>query len=1061
MLALRCPNCRRKLSVPSHLAGRRVRCPACAQIMRVPIPQQSGASATASAESPTLPRMPSAAAAEPQPSTKFPPASHVMPAVAAAVASTTIEQPSPYSYLAPPQAADEIGRLGGYRILKALGEGGMGVVFLAEDPRLKRKIALKVMKPEAAAQPQSRQRFVREAQNAAALVHDHVITIYQVGEDRGIPFLAMPVLKGESLDVRLEREGRLVLPEVLRISREIAEGLAAAHDVGLIHRDIKPANVWLEAPKARVKLLDFGLARANVGDEKLTQSGTILGTPAYMAPEQARNQMNIDHRADLFSLGTVMYEMSTGVRPFQGNDPLAVITSLALDDPPPPTVENSLIPEELSDLIMQLLSKKPEDRPSHAHHVVEQLRRLEPLYAPRPLSDSGRMPKASLFDAPTGRSWPRAMPPVLPTSPEESSLLGELVKQTNSNTNNAAEEDDDPQSYVWATVLHETPPNPSNPTVSGSRLPAHVAEGVITLAGHQGDVTAVAFHPEGKLVATGCADRLVRLWHAEDGREHLVLRGHVGPITALAFSPEGKHLLSASGGIVKIWDIATGSDLMTLTGHSDFITAADFSPDGRLIATTSADQSAKLWDRATGKEIRTLLGHSDYVTALAFRWDGSRLATASADQTIIQWDVHQGTRLQTSQGHQDFITALAYSFDGRRLYSTSRDRTARIWDAETGAELGQITSPGWLTDVAVRPDDRMWIVVGAESQLGVRDPYTGQELFSLKPKHSQGLTSVAFATDGKRMITGSRDKTAKLWDLTVAQKPVQGDGHTDFVNCVAFFPDGQRIVSSSRDKSIRIWRASNGELLQTLQGHTDWVLCVSLNADGSRLVSGSDDRTVKIWDPHSGHELLTLVGHQSFVRSVAFSPDGKRIASGSADQTVRVWNATTGEAMLELHGHLGSVHAVAFGPNGKRIVSAGLDQMVRVWDLATGQEILTLQGHTDSVDAVVFSPDGKRIASASADRTVRLWDLATASEVMCLEGHTRSVDSVAFNFDGSRLVSGSGDRTIKVWDVRTGQELFSLYGHTRSVTSVAFSPDGNHIVSGSADLSVKVWYANW
>ncbi|WP_157369822.1 serine/threonine-protein kinase, partial [Zavarzinella formosa] len=299
---------------------------------------------------------------------------------------------SSFGFLSPPQAEGELGRLNGYRVLRKLGEGGMGIVFEAEDIRLKRLVALKVMKPKIAAEEHYRERFLREAQAAAAVVHDHICPIYQIGEESGVLFIAMPFLKGEALDAylkrlkRLKRQRPLPIPIALRIGREIAEGLAAANDAGLVHRDIKPGNIWLESDPGnaarkiagqrlvpdRVKILDFGLARFTAEDVCLTQSGAILGTPAYMAPEQARGKQ-VDHRADLFSLGVMLYEMTTGRLPFTGKDALSILTSLALDEPTAPVLFNMDVPPELSDLIMQLLSKSPDQRPANGWVIAESL----------------------------------------------------------------------------------------------------------------------------------------------------------------------------------------------------------------------------------------------------------------------------------------------------------------------------------------------------------------------------------------------------------------------------------------------------------------------------------------------------------------------------------------------------------------------------------------------------------------------------------------------------------------------------------------------------------------
>ncbi len=289
----------------------------------------------------------------------------------------TIGQPaqSPSDpFLRPPRSEGELGRLGNYRVLQVLGQGGMGKVYQAEDTLLQRQVALKVMLPGVASNDKARQRFLREARAAAALEHDNIVTIHQVGEDNGIPFLAMPLLRGESLEERLRRDGKLPIGEVVRVGREMAEGLAAAHEHGLIHRDIKPGNIWLEGKRARVKVLDFGLARpvAAGQDNPVTEAGAVLGTPAYMAPEQARGE-EVDGRADLFSLGCVLYQMSTGTRPFQGETLMAVLSSVLLDQPEAPRQRNPEMPAALSELVLRLLAKDREQRPASAQAVAEEL----------------------------------------------------------------------------------------------------------------------------------------------------------------------------------------------------------------------------------------------------------------------------------------------------------------------------------------------------------------------------------------------------------------------------------------------------------------------------------------------------------------------------------------------------------------------------------------------------------------------------------------------------------------------------------------------------------------
>jgi ABC-type branched-subunit amino acid transport system substrate-binding protein/tRNA A-37 threonylcarbamoyl transferase component Bud32 len=292
-----------------------------------------------------------------------------------------------FEFLSPPQAPDELGRMAHYRVLKVLGRGGMGIVFQAEDLFLRRRVALKVMSPALAQVTVDRQRFLREARAVASVRNDHVVTVHEVSQHDDLPYLAMELLEGERLDLWLHHVPRPALYQVVRIGMEIAEGLQAAHERGMIHRDIKPANIWLEAPYGRVKVLDFGLAR-HAEDVHLTQAGTILGTPAYMAPEQAEPDP-VDHRCDLFSLGCVLYQLATGQVPFAGNTAMSVLKAVALKDPPPPRDLDPSLPPELADLIVQLLAKRPADRPASARVVAERLRALLDGLTPTPFSLAG------------------------------------------------------------------------------------------------------------------------------------------------------------------------------------------------------------------------------------------------------------------------------------------------------------------------------------------------------------------------------------------------------------------------------------------------------------------------------------------------------------------------------------------------------------------------------------------------------------------------------------------------------------------------------------------------
>tara|TARA_B100001123_G_scaffold48600_2_gene49463 strand:- start:127 stop:3696 length:3570 start_codon:yes stop_codon:yes gene_type:complete len=341
--------------------------------------------------------------------------------------------------------------------------------------------------------------------------------------------------------------------------------------------------------------------------------------------------------------------------------------------------------------------------------------------------------------------------------------------------------------------------------------------------------------------------------------------------------------------------------------------------------------------------------------------------------------------------------------------------------------------------------------VGRPSATGSPDQFHGA------PDLTTGRDAAGIRGQQDQPVVG-KDSTQQVDHRFAARLSLSLAGHTGRIYCVCFSPDGKRIVSGSRDNTLKVWDAETGKETLTLKGHTSIVQSVSFSANGKWIVSGSDDKTLKIWNAQTGQEIRTLKGHFDVVLSVNFSPDGKRIVSGSFDRTLKVWDAQTGQETLSLTGHSAIVSSVSFSPDGKRIVSGSFDRTLKVWDAQTGQETLTLKGHTSMVKSVSFSPDGKWIVSGSGDNTLKVWDAQTGQETLTLEGHSGNVESVSCSPDGRRIVSVSGDKTLKVWDAETGQETLSLAGHSERISSVSFSPEGKRVVSGGG--LVKVWSLN-
>ncbi|KAF7505951.1 hypothetical protein GJ744_012393 [Endocarpon pusillum] len=371
-----------------------------------------------------------------------------------------------------------------------------------------------------------------------------------------------------------------------------------------------------------------------------------------------------------------------------------------------------------------------------------------------------------------------------------------------------------------------------------------------TLVGHLGTVTAVAFSPDGRRIASGSWDTTIKVWDATTGQIEKTLAGHNDhshSVNAVAFSPDGRRITSGSNDkTIKVWDITTGQVKKTLVGHSDWVRAVAFSPDGRRIASGSDDETIKVWNDATGQVEKTLIGHSHWVNAIAFSPDGRRITSGSHDKTIMVWDDTTGHIEKTLIGHSSWVNAVAFSPDGQRIASGSHDKTIKVWDDTTGQ---------------------------------VEKTLIG---------HSSWVKAIVFSPDGQRIASGSNDETIKVWDDATGQVEKTLIGHSSWVITIAFSPDGQRITSGSGDKTVKIWDYTTGQVEKTLVGHSHWVIAIAFSPDGRRIASGSLDKTIKIWDTTTGQIEKTLVGHSAVVCTVAFSPDGRRIASGSDDGIIKV-----------------------------------------------------------------------------------------------------------------------------------------------------------------------------
>ncbi|HVV74313.1 MAG TPA: serine/threonine-protein kinase, partial [Verrucomicrobiae bacterium] len=1003
---------------------------------------------------------------------------------------------------------------GDYELLGELGRGAMGVVYRARQLSLNRMVALKLIAPEQLASPKVLERFRAEAEVAAQLDHPHIVPIFETGTVDGCYFLSLKLIEGGSLAQRLaeyqlpapgakHHPGGEIAPQ-LRIARLLvaaADAVHYAHQRGILHRDLKPGNIILDSAGSP-HVTDFGLAKRVESDSSLTLSGEVLGTPAYMAPEQAAvTDGQMTTAADIYSLGAILYELLTGQPPFGRGSPIETLHAVIHDEPIHPRALNRAVPRDLETICLKCLEKQPARRYTSARALAEDLRRFisgEPVQA-RPLGAPSRVWR-----------WCRRKPALAASLALlhlalALGLSGVLWQWRKANQKafvarqnlyaadigaiqRALEQDNRRQAL---DLLRRQVPRPGEPDLRGFEWrylwQQCQSDELFSLRNHGPPARSVAFSPDGLSLATGTLAisssngvvATVTVWDLTHRTTRTTLRGFTNAVCSVSYSLNGDWLATACQSEVQIWQAKEeGTNALrkvrSLPGSR---IVARFSPSGEYLLTASTNGlllwATANWELAGSLNLAESWKPDLWNCRLDFSPDSSRVAVPT-DTGVKLYTVPDLREAGFLQARLPFIRFASFSPDGRTLATaTAHDWAVRLWDM------------------------------------------TEQKETRMLPGHSDMVTEAAFSADGKRLVTCSSDQTLRLWDMSNGNLIRIFRGHAEEVYDVAFSPDGTRLASVGKDGAVKVWDASattgpelalgstsfplgfdsEGGLVayivtnrslthfapESLQpvsgerfvgrktkGHSSfWFLFGDLFRDGRTL--GLPVQTVETnAPPHRSLELWDLLRHELICSidgdpgRVVFAPKQQLLATCSSNRTVSLWKIPSGTRVAVITNALAPA---VFSPDGTllatpKAVGSGMD----IWNVADAQPRLVLTAQPSGA-GVQFSTDSRMVAfSSSEDSLIRIWAIPSGRLLTTLTGHKRAMIMLSFSPDGRTLASLADDRTLIFWQVATGRELMRLRMPVEDVLGhdLAFSPDGRSLAAWRFDtrgMLTRSWFA--